>query len=55
MVTQHALRESDGLHQSGEKLHFSIAPTDTEQKLNALTLFNLGGNGELNSKLVISN
>jgi hypothetical protein len=38
------LHEGDGLHKKGEKLHFNI---DTKERLNALTLFNLAGNGEL--------
>jgi len=41
------LQEGNKLHQQGELLHFSIAPTDRRQGLNALTLFNLPGNGEL--------
>lgn len=41
------LREGDKLHRKGKVLHFSIAPSDTREKLNALTLFNLAGNGEL--------
>jgi len=41
------LREGDGLHKKGEKLHFSIAPSDRRESLKALTLFNLAGNGEL--------
>jgi hypothetical protein len=39
------LREGDKLHNHGDELHFSI---DTGNKrLNALTLFNLAGDGEL--------
>ncbi len=39
------LKEGDKLHKYGDELHFSI---DTGNKrLNALTLFNLAGNGEL--------
>ncbi len=41
------LREGDKLHKRGEVLHFSIAPGDRNEGLNALTLFNLAGNGEL--------
>ncbi len=41
------LREGDKLHKKGEVLHFSIAPGDSREGLNALTLFNLAGNGEL--------
>jgi hypothetical protein len=41
------LHEGDKLHKEGEVLHFSIAPGDTREGLNALTLFNLAGNGEL--------
>jgi len=44
---QITLREGDGLHKKGEKLHFSIAPGDKMEGLKALTLFNLAGNGEL--------
>jgi hypothetical protein len=39
------LHEGDKLHQKGEVRNFSIAPSDT--RLNALTLFNLAGNGKL--------
>jgi hypothetical protein len=42
-----SLREGDKLHKQGEVLHFSIAPGDKNEGLNALTLFNLAGNGEL--------
>ncbi|RKZ89155.1 MAG: hypothetical protein DRR19_11795 [Candidatus Parabeggiatoa sp. nov. 1] len=41
------LREGDKLHKEGEKLHFTIEPSDKRKGLNALTLFNLAGNGEL--------
>ena len=41
------LKEGDKLHKQGEVLHFSIAPGDKREGLNALTLFNLAGNGEL--------
>ncbi len=41
------LKEGDKLHKKGEVLHFSIAPGDKNEGLNALTLFNLAGNGEL--------
>jgi hypothetical protein len=41
------LREGDGLHRRGDRLHFSIAPGARWQGLKALTLFNLAGNGEL--------
>ncbi|MEN8220431.1 MAG: caspase family protein [Pseudomonadota bacterium] len=41
------LGEGNKLYQRGEELHFSIAPTYAMQGLNALTLFNLPGNGEL--------
>jgi len=39
------LREGDGLHKGGKTLHIDIKPGD--QRLNALTLFNLAGNGKL--------
>jgi hypothetical protein len=39
------LREGDKNYKKREILEFSITPSDT--KLNALTLFNLAGNGEL--------
>jgi hypothetical protein len=41
------LREGNSLHKRGEELNFSIKPTDAWQGLNALTLFNLAGDGEL--------
>jgi hypothetical protein len=41
------LREGDKLHRKGKVRHFSIAPSDTRENLNTLTLFNLAGNGEL--------
>ncbi|OQY48475.1 MAG: hypothetical protein DRR08_26045 [Candidatus Parabeggiatoa sp. nov. 2] len=41
------LREGDGLHKQGEVLHFDIAPGNTQEGLNALTLFNLASDGEL--------
>jgi len=41
------LLESDKLHKEGEKLHFRIEPSDKQQGLNALTIFDLAGNGEL--------
>ncbi len=41
------LREGDKLHKKGEKLHFLIEPSDKQQGLNALTVFDLAGNGEL--------
>jgi len=41
------LREGDKLHKQGEKLRFTIEPSDKRKGLNALTLFNLAGNGEL--------
>lgn len=41
------LQEGDGFHRRGERLHFSIAPGARWQGLNALTLFNLAGDGEL--------
>jgi len=41
------LKEGNGVHRKGERLHFSIAPTDRGEELNALTLFNLAGDGEL--------
>lgn len=40
-----SLKEGDKSHKKGEKLNFSIKPGDTS--FNALTLFNLAGNGEL--------
>ncbi len=39
------LEEGDGLHQAGTKLHFNIEPGNAN--LNALTLFNLAGDGQL--------
>jgi hypothetical protein len=42
-----SLKEGDKLHKQGEVLHFSIVPGDKREGLNALTLFNLAGNGEL--------
>jgi hypothetical protein len=42
---QITLGEGDGLHKGGETLHIDIKPGD--QRLNALTLFNLAGNGKL--------
>jgi len=44
---QISLREGDGLHKKGEFLHFNLTPGDRMEKLNALTLFSLGANGEL--------
>lgn len=41
------LREGDKLHKQGEELHFKIAPGNTQEGLNALTLFNLASDGEL--------
>lgn len=41
------LREGNKLHKEGEKLHFLIEPSDKQQDLNALTVFDLAGNGEL--------
>jgi hypothetical protein len=41
------LREGDKLHKKGNVRHFSISPGDTSEGLNALTLFNLAGDGEL--------
>jgi hypothetical protein len=41
------LREGDKLHKKGEVLHFNIEPGDKQEGLNALTLFDLAGNGEL--------
>jgi len=41
------LSEGDKLHKEGDVLHFSIAPGNLREGLNALTLFNLAGNGEL--------
>jgi hypothetical protein len=41
------LREGDGLHKETEILHFNIEPGDKQQSLNALTLFNLTGDGKL--------
>ena len=40
-----SLREGDKVYQKGERLNFSIDPID--KKFNALTLFNLAGNGDL--------
>ncbi len=37
----------DELHPEGELLNFSVSPKDQRGGLNALTLFNLAGNGEL--------
>ncbi|MCP4696683.1 MAG: hypothetical protein GY862_07525 [Gammaproteobacteria bacterium] len=42
-----ALREGNSLHRQGEIMRFSVAPGDIKENLNALTLFNLGGDGEL--------
>jgi hypothetical protein len=42
---QISLREGDGLHKKGDFLHFSLG--DSKEKLNALTLFSLAANGEL--------
>jgi hypothetical protein len=39
------LLEGNGLHQVGEKLHFSVAAQDGN-RLSAMTLFNLTGSGE---------
>jgi hypothetical protein len=41
------LREGNKVHRKGKVRHFSIAPTDKQLGLNALTLFNLAGDGEL--------
>jgi hypothetical protein len=41
------LREGDKLHKKGNVLHFSITPGDTWEGLNALTLVNMTGDGEL--------
>ena len=41
------LREGDELHKKDEKLHFQIEPSDQQLGLNALTIFDLAGNGEL--------
>jgi len=41
------LWEGNGLHKRGEILNFNITPADSNARLNALTLFNLPGNGEL--------
>lgn len=42
-----SLEEGNGVHRRDEVLHFTIEPTDVEENLYALTLFNLSGNGEL--------
>jgi len=42
---QMSLREGDGLHKDGDRLHIDIEPDDS--RLKALTLFNLSGNGQL--------
>jgi len=42
-----SLREGDGIHKQGERLHFSIEPGDYREGLKALTLFNLAGDGTL--------
>lgn len=49
------LREGDELHQQGEVLHFIIAPGDIREGLNALTIFNLAGNGELQLMYPLAN
>ncbi|WP_171899546.1 caspase family protein [Candidatus Marithrix sp. Canyon 246] len=49
------LREGDELHQQGEILHFTIAPGDIREGLNALTIFNLTGNGELQLMYPLAN
>jgi hypothetical protein len=49
------LREGDELHQQGEVLHFAIAPGDIREGLNALTIFNLAGNGELQLMYPLAN
>jgi hypothetical protein len=49
------LREGDELHQQGEILHFTIAPGDIREGLNALTIFNLAGNGELQLMYPLAN
>jgi len=41
------LKEGNGLHHKGKRLNFIIEPGDQKEGLNALTLFNLAGNGEL--------
>ena len=41
-----SLKEGDDVHKKGDKRTFSIAAGDTAEGLNALTLFNLAGNGE---------
>jgi len=41
------LREGDKLHKQGELLHFSMTPGSQWEGLNALTLFNLAGDGKL--------
>lgn len=40
-----SLREGDGLHKDGDILHIDIEPDDN--RLKALTLFNLSGNGQM--------
>ena len=42
-----SLREGNQTHKNGEVLHFNIEPGENGKALNALTLFNLAGNGEL--------
>jgi len=41
------LKEGDGIHKQGERLHFSIEAGDYREGLKALTLFNLAGDGTL--------
>ncbi|MDM8558527.1 caspase family protein [Candidatus Parabeggiatoa sp. HSG14] len=41
------LRDGNKTYKKGEIRHFSIEPTDKQGGLNALTLFNLAGDGEL--------
>ncbi len=41
------LWEGNKLHKRGERLNFHIIHTDSGTRLNALTLFNLAGDGEL--------
>ena len=41
------LKQGDGIHKQGERLHVSIKPGDYREGLKALTLFNLAGDGTL--------
>ncbi len=42
-----SLKEGDNVHKKGDKRTFSVASGDSSEGLNALTLFNLAGDGEM--------